>query len=286
MQKRNWCFTINNYTNDDIKSLEELDCKYIVYGYEKGANETPHIQGYVEFNRGVRLETLKKLMPRAHLEDRKGSANQAIVYCKKDGNFIERGIPSSQGARNDLIKVADTLKNHGIPKVIEETPHMYIKYHRGLEKLDFYYQKDRNTAPTVEWLWGPTGTGKTRKAVEAFDSFYIKPKGKWWDGYAHQKCIIIDDFDNEWPYRDFLNFLDRYPYQGQTKSGFVKINSPYIFITCEFPPIHYWGGTQLEQVLRRVTVVTEVKGNTIALTSRSDNVAVGSLADFRDVPLI
>jgi len=48
-----------------------------------------------------------------------------------------------------------------------------------------------------------------------------------------------------------LKLCDRYKYSGQVKGGFVKINSPFIFITCEFPPSHFWIGNTLTQVLRR-----------------------------------
>lgn len=98
----------------------------------------------------------------------------------------------------------------------------------------------------------------------------------WWDGYEQQEAIIIDDFDGKWPYRDLLRLLDRYPYQGQYKGGYVKINSPYIYITCEYSPSFFWRGNEFAQIHRRlseikhlgptgatnVTDVTEVAGNT------------------------
>jgi len=101
----------------------------------------------------------------------------------------------------------------------------------------------------------------------------------WWDGYEQQEAIIIDDFDGKWPYRDLLRLLDRYPYQGQFKGGYFKVNSPYIYITCEFAPSYFWQGNEYAQVFRRlkevkyvpppgirmatnVTDVTEVAGNT------------------------
>lgn len=126
--------------------------------------------------------------------------------------------------------------------------------------------KDRSEPPKVIWLWGKSGTGKTRRAVETCKTFYIKDGTQWWDGYEQQEAIIIDDFDGKWPFRDLLRLLDRYPYQGQFKGGYVKINSPYIFITCEYHPSYFWEGNELKQITRRVAEVAEVDGNTNAST--------------------
>lgn len=118
------------------------------------------------------------------------------------------------------------------------------------------------------WYW------KTRGPVEKHASHYIKDNNKWWDGYKQEEAIIIDDYEaNEWSYRDLLRLLDRYKYQGQTKGGYVKINSPFIYICSEFSPDQLWTDNKLAQITRRIdklvnvadTNVTEVGGNTIPL---------------------
>lgn len=264
-RSRDWCFTLNNPSVDDVKCVEQIEHKYLIYGKEVGEMGTPHLQGYIEFGNAKRLSTLKKINNKIHWEQRKGTAEQAAEYCKKEGAYKESGLISSsrQGKRNDLEEAVETTKKKGIMGAVLENPVAFVKYFKGLERLDFYLQSKRNSKPEVYWLWGKTGTGKTRKAIEMSpDSFYMKGNHKWWDGYLQQKCIIVDDFDGLWPFRDLLNFLDRYPYQGQTKGGFVHINSPIICVTCEHAPSYFWRDTDLEQVLRRCTHVTEVNGNT------------------------
>ncbi len=100
-QKRNWCFTINNYTDIEVNTLKNLKCEYIVFGYEIGEKGTPHLQGYMEFKGGKRFDTIKKTLPRAWLGSRKGTSMQAYKYCIKDGNFFERGR-RSRGRKNKL----------------------------------------------------------------------------------------------------------------------------------------------------------------------------------------
>jgi len=59
-----------------------------------------------------------------------------------------------------------------------------------------------------------------------------------------------------------LRLLDKYPYQGQIKGGYVKINSN-IIITCEFPPEYFWKGNELAQITRRINKIFEKKINSM-----------------------
>lgn len=196
---------------------------------------------------------MKEWQERAHWEKRRGTPEEASDYCKKDKKFVERGTLPKQGARSDLAGAVEILQKGGT--LDEVDPVVVVKYHKGLKVLRGMRMKDREAAPTVTWLWGATGSGKTREA--AVGSFYMKDGTRWWDGYEQQDRIVIDDFDGSWPFRDLLRLLDRYPYQGQTKGGYVKINSPHIYITCEFPPSHYWTDTELAQISRRISTVEQ-----------------------------
>jgi len=80
---RSWCYTLNNYTEEERDGLRALSCAYNVFGYERGDEGTPHLQGYIHFKEKKSLQAVKKVMPRAHLEPRKGTVDQAVDYCKK-----------------------------------------------------------------------------------------------------------------------------------------------------------------------------------------------------------
>jgi len=49
MSSRAWCYTINNFTEEDRDGLRALTCAYNIFGYERGDEGTPHLQGYVQF---------------------------------------------------------------------------------------------------------------------------------------------------------------------------------------------------------------------------------------------
>lgn len=80
-KSRNWCFTLNNYTEEEIKNLEKLECKYI-FQEEKGENGTPHLQGLLMFSNAVYFNSVKKMLPRAHIERCKNKVS-SIKYCTK-----------------------------------------------------------------------------------------------------------------------------------------------------------------------------------------------------------
>lgn len=90
-KSRGWCFTENNYDEKFIDTMTHIfstkKWSYIM-GKEIGTEGTHHIQGYICHKNAIRFSTLKKMMPRAHLEKAKGSKKQNYNYCSKDGNFI------------------------------------------------------------------------------------------------------------------------------------------------------------------------------------------------------
>lgn len=266
---RNWCFTLNNYTEKDYEEVLGQKCKYIVIGKEIGESGTAHLQGYVEYENGKTLSALKQIDKRIHWEPRFGTQQQAADYCKKTGLYEERGSANAQGHRTDLDEVVSEIES-GTWKP-SNNPIMFIKFHRGLTEYENSLYTDRKEKPVVEWRWGLTGTGKTYGVIErhGIDNCYIKDGTMWWNNYRQQQVIVIDDFDGKWPYRDLLRLLDCYPYQGQYKGGYIKINSPYIYITCEHHPSEFWVGNELAQVERRINTITHCRSSS---TSRCTEV--------------
>jgi hypothetical protein len=255
----------DNYTDTDIFGIKQFFklCEYGICGKEVGEEGTPHLQAYGRLIEGLTLAKVKKFLPRAHLIVAKGSDLDNKKYCSKDGDFFEVGEPSKeQGKRNDIHSVAQKIKAKEITieDIMFDYPVLYMKYSRSLEKMCNAVLKARSTAPAVHWRYGLAGTGKTRYCVETHaSSHYIKDNTPWWDGYTQQEAVIIDDFDNKIPFRTLLRILDRYEYLAQVKGSYIQLNSPYIYITCEYPPEEYWSGNELEQVKRRLTSVEEIK---------------------------
>lgn len=87
------CITINNWTEEDYQGLlayAQQGERYII-GKEKGADGTPHLQAYIGFKQQQRFGSIKRAIPRAHLERANGNPACNYSYCSKEGDFVTAG---------------------------------------------------------------------------------------------------------------------------------------------------------------------------------------------------
>ena len=240
MTSRNWCFTINNPSPEDIPELwaqEDLaKIKLLCYQLEMGESGTPHYQGYLETVQPIRLSGLKKFpgLRTAHLESRKGSRQQALIYCSKDesrlgdpllfyegtwepfvGDFKESWIVEQSKAmttQQNLSIVKDKLRDGStsIEDVADEHFDLWVKYYRAFEKYITMKTEPRNSAVDVHVLQGPTGTGKSKWALDTYPGAYWKQRSNWWCGYFKHDVVIIDEFYGWLPFDLLLRLCDRY----------------------------------------------------------------------------
>lgn len=217
---RNLCFTLNNYTEEELDDIKKLVVAYMVIGKEVGESGTPHLQGYIEFKNSMRWETIKKRMPRAHLEKRKGTAQQASDYCKKDGDFTEVGELSQQGARTDLADLVNQISagELTVQDVVLSNPIAFHQYGRTLNRVEDIALRARFRDWMTEgvWYFGPTGCGKSHRAFEGrFDptKHYVwkDEVSGWQDGYTGQETVIVNEFRGGIKYAQLLELVDRWP---------------------------------------------------------------------------
>lgn len=289
---RNWVFTINNYTLNDIESIEKCPFNYLIYGKELGEQDTPHLQGYIRFKNGRNLKTMKNINERAHWEVAKGDFNSNFDYCTKDGDFYEFGTrPKGKGARSDIDIVYESF-NHGesIPDLINQH-HLGYQALRLREKLESYKKQDPLIPKRIYWFYGEPGSGKTSSAINLAVKnnmdFWISGKNlEWFDGYCGQKIAIFDDFRGDFCTLHYLlRLLDQYPLKVPIKGGFTDWKPEHVIITCPILPERVYSTNEnLNQLLRRIDIIklfkvktqdSEVQGNTKpGLLDGSDSVGL------------
>lgn len=266
---RNWCFTLNNWTEDEelFLTTPNKQIRYIIFGQEKGEKEeTPHLQGFVIFHNQKEFHQVKKFFgDRYHIEKTRGTVEQNIAYCSKDEEFFENGDkPQGKGHRTDIEEVKKQVSEGVRLDIIVNNATSYQSA-RHAELLMKYKQPNFNRPPPkVFWFWGGTGTGKTRTALELAgteDTWISGRDMKWWEGYYGQKKVIIDDFRGDFcKFHELLRILDRYPYRAEVKGGSVWVEFEEIYITTPLPPDETYKSKTTEdigQLLRRITEVRQ-----------------------------
>lgn len=255
---KHWCFTLNNYSEDDVALLRAIGSErnginYLVFGREIGESGTPHLQGFVSFSNRRTLRYARNLISdRAHFEAAKGSPDQAGEYCKKEGKYEEFGeCPRGRGTRNDLASAVAAVKAGASRRVLlEEHATAYSRAYKMLNEALLVYSKSRDWMPVTTVYWGETGTGKTRKAFEDCETVpYMHSGGMWFDGYDGHENVIFDDFGgSEFKLTYLLKLLDRYPMRVPVKGGFVSWIPKNIYITSNYSPKEWFPGAKDEHV--------------------------------------
>jgi len=275
-------WTINNYTEDDVMWFDNNHqlFKYVCYGFEVGEEcGTPHMQGYLEFENNSKksIKACKSflfdhgLKCKPHLDTCEATAANNIAYCSKQcgmEGLWERGSrPKGQGSRSDIQAAIELMDGGGsLQDVARDQGTTFVKYYRGLQARQMILSPKRSWKTEIWWLWGPTGSGKSRWAWETYPDAYGKNSTtKWWCGYMGQDTAIIDDFrpNKEMPFNYVLNLFDRYPMLLETKGGQVQCLFKTILVTCPFSPdqvlstMEWVGAEQGHQLIRRLDHVIQ-----------------------------
>lgn len=262
---RAYAFTINNYTDEDVESCKKLKCRYIILGDEIGENGTKHIQGYVYFNQAKSFASVKKKIPRGHIEPAKGNAEQNREYCSKQSVLFTSGEPPKQGKRTDLELVNEVVKdNPDMPmRSVIKSGRANYQTIRIAEKYLTYFEEPRDWETQVYWFYGASGTGKSREAFETAKqngNYYVcNETNKWWDGYDGHEIVIIDDMRKNFStYNRLLNILDRYECRVEVKGGHRQLRAKTIYITSCYSPEEMFDNREDKyQLLRRITEIKQ-----------------------------
>lgn len=264
MSSDNWCFTLNNYKEDDFDNiLKNPNFKYVVVGREVGESGTPHLQGFLIYKNKCRFSAIKKILPQAHIEAARGDAYTAAKYCMKDENYKEAGErPAARAVKRktEFTNVVDLAKKGKYSELLQEYPGMYLRYYKTLRNIGDLYDEPTQDLDKLDnyWYWGASGSGKSRTARQNFPGSYIKMANKWWNGYRGQPTVIIDDVSpNHYALIDDLKiWTDHYVCPVETKGGMINIRPKTIVVTSQYTPAEVFKSSEdCSAICRRFKVV-------------------------------
>jgi len=236
--------------------------KYMVYQRETcPATGNPHYQGYLELHNAKSIKSIQRSIgdPQAHLEERKGTAQEARNYCMKLESRleepVEHGQISQQGKRSDLDRAIEVIKEtKSMERLAQECPREIIKFHRGLSTLNILLNPPQHRPkPQITVYWGVPGSGKSYRAFMQEPNAYVCTDNLngWFDGYDGHEAVIFDEFRGLFPFSDMLRLLDHYPLRLPVKGGFVAVSAFRFIFTSNLGPDAWYGENQAFQ--RRIT---------------------------------
>lgn len=236
---RRWCFTLNNWTDTELEQMERYfgTCSEVfIIGKEIGEDKkTPHLQAYAEFKNPVAFTSLKKKLPRAHIEKARGNRDANFKYCSKEGCFLEKGMMPfraklAQRAMDRYDGVVWRAWQQQVIDIIESPP------------------DDR----TVHWFWETTGNvGKSFLAKYIVLKYgAIIADGKKNDVF-HQVMMAIDSekeprlivLDIPRHNIEYVNYgvLEQLKngliYSGKYEGGQCAFPSPHVIVFANTPPV-------------------------------------------------
>lgn len=253
---RNWFFTINAHIGEDNPISQSMvkdafmsldtDASW-VFQMEQGSDTGyEHYQCTLFLSRSKprrRKDIFKALKEHgivdAHVEpvEKKDAASR---YCSKSdtriagpwwssepfkASVVGKGS-SGQGRRSDITALRRAIQDGRTPDdlLLDDrlSPLMastsVMKY---VEKLYVAVNAQRWSREQrdikVHYIWGETGSGKTRYVYENYQpsEIYVAHMGSRdpFANYKFQKVLVLDEFRSQTPLSNLLQMLDRYPYE-------------------------------------------------------------------------
>jgi len=279
-RNRAHAFTWNNYPDDYATHLDGLLCRYIVAGEEVAPGTgTPHLQGYVVWRSGKTVSAVRQLLPGCHITITRGTHRQNDQYCRKtrdedrvpNGVVYNRGdIPADPADRGAAEKArwedSWSLAKRGL---IEDIPaDIRVRNYSTLLRIgrDYMPAMERLDGPCGLWIWGASGSGKTRSVLDQIPDAFPKPRNQWWDGYQQEDVVLVDDVDkfNVGLGGQFKHWADAYPFIGEVKGTSKKIRPKRLIVTSQYTIEEIWEDEETRvALLRRFVVVKKELGQNI-----------------------
>lgn len=145
MPRYGYCFTLNNYTDEDEQTYMSIvgsrGVEYIIFGRETAPSTgTKHLQGYMQVNHDKTARLNQHLPCKKHVRAR-GDWQSNYNYCTKGGDFYEAGEADKdlqgikQGKRSDLAAVKDAImRGETYDEICDAHFEEAAKYHRFIRE--------------------------------------------------------------------------------------------------------------------------------------------------------
>lgn len=246
-RSRNFTGTYNNPPIQGEEFLAVLKalpgCVAATLQLEKGASGTPHFQWFVSIKDAKTPQSIAKKLKGCHVDIARNSF-AAWNYCQKEDTRVEgpweHGIPpAAKNVKGDTAARNKMIMEKSLTDCVKEGI-IHIKEVPNIKRAKDILRQETDDLPTLdvlenEWHVGPTGTGKTRHCRTKWPDAYLKNNTKWWEGYADQETVIIDEMGpNQIGGQHMKQWADHYPFPMESKGSGRVIRPKRIIVTSNY----------------------------------------------------
>lgn len=235
-----------------LERLKEVDTleEYVI-AEEKHKDGNLHLHAYAKYTTGVVLKDAPDVFTFfPHLSGNyqpARSAKAVIKYCTKEGNYLSSfDVPSYLNKKKKLD--VSTIKTKTARQALEDGD-------IGIASIRNYNLArsilvDEYTHDSVRglWIYGPPGTGKSTAVRAEFPSLFLKQQNKWFDGYAGEKAILIDDLDTNVLGHYLKIWSDKFACTGEIKGGMCQLQHETFIVTSNYSIRELFYEERLEKV--------------------------------------
>lgn len=282
----------NGYTHEMIKDiLASMKVDYFCMADEIATTGTMHTHVFLWRHTGMRVRTIQKKFPSVHYDCCYGSCRENRDYVRKSGKYANTEKADTQIAESfeefgempderqencpqdsEVIKAIDEGKT--TEEIIRENPkHLYktneINTLRETLRNAKYLNCERDIK--VTYIYGPTGTGKTRYIYDhhkmsdvcRITNYGTTSSGVKYDAYHGQKVLVFEEFHSQIPIAYMLNYLDRYPlilparYNDRVACYYQVYITSNVPLDAQYPGVQYEKRAVWQAFLRRITTVIQ-----------------------------
>lgn len=233
-------FVLNNYSEEEIASLasifREKKFKFIMGREIAPETGTPHIQGYAGFKgKQLRFSQIKKWNGRMKIFNAKGTWEQNVVYCSKEGNIYDK-FPLS---RKELL-----LKKY----------YSNVEWKSWQQDIIDIVERERESR-LIHWFWEPRGKvgksflckflGMKHEAIIANgkqNDVFNQVKG-WLERHEDDEespKLVVLDIPRKYQESICLATLEQLKngmfYSGKYEGGDCYFDHPHVVVFANIPP--------------------------------------------------
>lgn len=238
-KSRAWCFTINNYKPEDIEKTKEfLSSGEYVFGEEMGdTKNTPHLQGVVRWTNAKTFNSMKKILPRAHLEPCKNWKGSK-VYCKKDNKYHTNIIELTCTAEDQYKEYIEKKYKNVKWKKWQQTILDIIEQEPSERKIYWFYEEDGNVGKSFlsKWLdWKYNAIIANGKQSDVYNQY-----AKFLEEYDTQPTLAIIDIPRSHKeyvcYSTMEKIKDGLVYSGKYEGKKLRLIPHHLIVFANFEP--------------------------------------------------